>query len=75
MHQKAVTNVAMLLMPFVVQFLFCLNARNVQESVELSVIFGQKNKTYVLLINNAGFKQEDLKMGEQITRAHNAHRI
>ena len=30
---------------------------------------------FIILINSAGFSQEDLNMGEKMTRAHNAHRI
>ena len=30
---------------------------------------------FIILLNSAGFKQEELKMGETMTRAHNAHRI
>ena len=30
---------------------------------------------FIILINSAGFQQEDIKIGEKITRAHNAHKI
>ena len=30
---------------------------------------------FIILINSAGFNQEDLNMGEKMTIAHNAHRI